>query len=95
MLCFECCWDNRVKFVEQKRYFSLFFYLADDTVEVIEKGGGEGGFSARLLRRCRLRKPGGHASDYITASDLRCGSAIDVFGRSFVILRCDEFTLEW
>ena len=109
VLRFYCTWDERTPDgVVDKRPFVLHFFLADDTVEVLEvntPNSGRDPFPA-LLKRTKLpiayngttasiTGTGGGAENFYTARDLRLGGVVSVFGRQLVLNSCDESTARY
>lgn len=107
VLRFYCVWHDNQMYGEQRPYI-LHYFLADDTVEVLEvrqANSGRDPFSS-LLSRQKLPKifhevaPDvsriGWSSDqkvqYYTEEDFRVGSTVQVYGRKLVICGCDVFT---
>jgi len=103
-LCFDVLWDDRERLYGDIQYFKLFYYLADDTVEirpVHKKNDGRDTFP-KLLKRSKLPKSHYHDSSstsdediYYTWTDFAIGGQIKIFGRSMMISRCDSFTREY
>lgn len=61
VLRFQCYWDDRLAPYGDVRFFRLYYYLSDDTMEVVEalpRNCGRGPFS-HLLRRMPLPKAPG------------------------------------
>ncbi|PFH33430.1 putative EFHC1 [Besnoitia besnoiti] len=73
----------------------LYYYLEDDTVQIEEPQIDNSGLRhGTLVRRNRVPKAD-NPSEYISASDLRVGQNITVYGKTFRIADCDKFTREW
>eukprot|EP00286_Rhodomonas_abbreviata_P008993 CAMPEP_0181342122 /NCGR_PEP_ID=MMETSP1101-20121128/30821_1 /TAXON_ID=46948 /ORGANISM="Rhodomonas abbreviata, Strain Caron Lab Isolate" /LENGTH=735 /DNA_ID=CAMNT_0023453537 /DNA_START=211 /DNA_END=2413 /DNA_ORIENTATION=+ len=108
VLRFYCGWDDKSPDgVVEKRPFVLHFFLADDTVEVLEvnqPNSGRDPFPA-LLKRMKLPRGEGDpgvtagastsAPTYLEARDLRVGGVVTVFSRQLEINDCDEATAKW
>jgi hypothetical protein len=109
VLRFYCTWDERnPEGVVDKRSFVLHFFLADDTVEVLEvntPNSGRDPFPA-LLKRTKLpvaysgttasiTGTGGGRERFYTARDLHLGGVVSVFGRQLVLNSCDESTARY
>ena len=105
VLRFFCVWDDRGALYGEKRPFVLHYYLADDSVEVLEvaePNGGRDPFPV-FLRRQPLpnRKLSADptaqtkSDSYVTHLDLRIGGTVHVFGREFFIHDADAFTKKW
>ena len=78
--------------------------MADDTIEVREvalPNSGKDPFPVnvkrqKLPRNFALNQPGQtYAENFIGAAELSVGSSLDVYGRSFMIEDCDEFTRKY
>lgn len=99
-LCFHIVWDDRQRLYGDIQYFRLFYYLADDTIEIMraqtKNNDGRDPFP-KLLKRSKLPKSGrpSEGSDYYTWKDLAIGQTLNVFGRVMLIGRCDTFTREF
>lgn len=92
-------WDDRERLYGDIQYFRLFYYLADDTIEITRlsaKNDGRDNFT-KLLKRSRLPKNGrvSSDSDCYTWKDLAIGQTVNVFGRTMLIARCDAFTRQY
>jgi len=108
VLRFYCTWDEKgADGVTEKRPFVFHFFLADDTVEVLEvatPNSGRDPFPA-LLKRIKLPKAassrGPQAGDvvgprgYYQAHDLRVGGVVSVFGRQLVLNDADAATVKY
>jgi hypothetical protein len=103
VLRFACVWDDRDSVFGDKRRMILHYYLADDTIEIREEIPINSGRDAvsHFLKRQRLTKHGGNLGpgerpeDFYTDQDLVIGGHVNVYGRPFIILNCDEFTKEY
>jgi len=106
VLRFYCLWDNRSDLYGDRRPYVLHYYLADDTVDILEineRNSGRDPFPV-FLRRAPLPKGierstvvSGKASrtQYYRPTDLRLGATINVLGRALLLHDCDEFTRAW
>jgi hypothetical protein len=110
VLRFFCVWNDN-KMYGEKRPYILHYFLADDTVEVLEVHQANSGRDVfpQLLKRNRL--PKNYALDspsiarigmqkdpdieYYSEADLRIGSEVVVFGRHLTICGCDAFTKQF
>eukprot|EP00586_Coscinodiscus_wailesii_P018135 CAMPEP_0172517404 /NCGR_PEP_ID=MMETSP1066-20121228/284800_1 /TAXON_ID=671091 /ORGANISM="Coscinodiscus wailesii, Strain CCMP2513" /LENGTH=775 /DNA_ID=CAMNT_0013299393 /DNA_START=71 /DNA_END=2398 /DNA_ORIENTATION=+ len=57
-LCFDVVWDDRERLYGDIQFFKLFYYLADDTIEILpvhKKNNGRDQFP-KLLKRSKLPK---------------------------------------
>merc|ERR1712159_870830 len=99
VLRFYCLWDDTPALYGEQRRFVLHYYLADDTVEVVEAyktNSGRDPFP-KLLNRQKLPitwdRPG--RKEFITAADLTLGGTVTVFGRDLLVCDCDDFTKQF
>ncbi|KAL3809887.1 hypothetical protein ACHAXA_010496 [Cyclostephanos tholiformis] len=97
-LCFHVLWDDRESLYGDIQIFRLFYYLADNTVEIMRvntKNDGRDNFT-KLLKRSKLPKNGRASdSDCYTWKDLAIGQRVNVFGRNMLIESCDDFTRQY
>lgn len=103
MLRFFCLWDDDSLYGARRPY-TLHYYLADDTVEILqvnEPNSGRDPFPLLLKRGKLPRKApsliasgptGKVAGDFVKAEELKLGSTLNVYNRNFLIYDCDEFT---
>lgn len=95
----------------KRRVFYVHYFLADDSIEVVEKAG------RALLRRGKLPKASGGSIDsdkaikpldysmssigngekipYVDASEIIIGQTVDVYGREMFVYGCDLSTEKW
>ena len=74
------------------RKCTIYFYLDDDTFHIIEPRVANSGIPQGIfLKRAKLPKPDGSGEDY-DWPDLCLGMDLNVYGRVFRIIDCDEFT---
>eukprot|EP00924_Labyrinthula_sp_SR-Ha-C_P015444 augustus_masked-scaffold_84-processed-gene-0.37-mRNA-1 protein AED:0.90 eAED:0.90 QI:0/-1/0/1/-1/1/1/0/616 len=98
-------WDDSKNNFGEKRLFTIFYYLCDDTIEIREKfrpNSGRGDFKTFLKRSKPLKelshnegnetKVGGEGSSYFSYTDFACGRYICINKRQFLLLSCDEET---
>jgi|LauGreDrversion4_2_1035121.scaffolds.fasta_scaffold78531_1 RimJ/RimL family protein N-acetyltransferase len=98
ILRFFCVWNDESE-DGYTRYFSLHYFLADDTVEIIEKDKG------LFFKRAILSKHGlapviadkydERNNDIVTPRDLKTGMFLDIGGRKVWIYDCDKFTRDY
>lgn len=94
-LCFHAVWDDTERLYGDIQYYRLFYYLADDTIEIlpIQKKNDGRYPSPKLLKRMKLPKEN-EGSEYYAWKDLCIGKEVNVFGRSMQLATCDLFTRE-
>ncbi|OQS03384.1 RIB72 protein [Thraustotheca clavata] len=69
----------------------ILFYLRDDTIEIIENRTANSGLpQGTFLKRGKLMKP--NNAGHYRFDDLFIGMQFPIFGRTFKIYSCDEFT---
>merc|ERR1711988_104053 len=99
VLRFYCMWDDTPSLYGEVRRFVLHYYLADDTIEVVESYRANSGRDPfpKLLNKQKLPmqwdKPG--RKEFYTAADLTLGGTISVFARDLLICDCDDFTRQF
>ncbi|KAI0238926.1 EF-hand domain-containing family member C2, partial [Lamellibrachia satsuma] len=75
------------------RRVKIYFYLEDDSIQVIEPRLKNTGVpQGTLIRRHRVLKPPPLDDLYYTVEDFNVGNEISMYGRVFKIVDCDEFT---
>eukprot|EP01061_Rhynchopus_euleeides_P037946 TRINITY_DN65265_c0_g1_i1.p1 TRINITY_DN65265_c0_g1~~TRINITY_DN65265_c0_g1_i1.p1 ORF type:complete len:582 (+),score=236.42 TRINITY_DN65265_c0_g1_i1:147-1748(+) len=109
VLKFRARWDDSVSLYGDDRRFTLYYFLADDTIEVTEDlpvNAGRDPFPSFVRRRkCAKAVPGkkfenpkaslsfkNEDQECYTDSDLYIGATVEVFGRRFQLISCDDFT---
>ena len=105
VLRFFCLWDDRSALYGDRRPFVLHYYLADDSVEVLEvaePNSGRDPFPVFLRRQPLPNKKlevdalgPTKTYTYYTHKDLRVGATVDVYNRRFLIHDADAFTKRW
>jgi hypothetical protein len=110
VLRFYCVWEDE-KMYGEKRPYMVHYFLADDTLEVMEvkqANSGRDPFPALLKRkkvpkkfeqtRADLSNIGSADSakvQYYTEADIRVGSTINVYGHNLQVKGCDAFTKQF
>jgi hypothetical protein len=111
VLRFYCLYSPENTLIAEQRPYIVHYFLADDTVEVLEinqPNSGRDSFPT-LLQRCKLPKDhnqtradlsrigttSDHSVQYHTEEDFRIGSEIQVYGRKLFICGCDKFTKDF
>lgn len=110
VLRFYCVWHDE-KMLGESRPYVVHYFLADDTVEVMEvkqANSGRDPFPA-LLKRSKLpRQYAQTAPDltnigntqletvqYYTERDIKIGDYVNVYGRQLLVCGCDIFTKQF
>jgi len=78
------------------RYCTILFYLEDDTFQVNEKATDNSGLNqGTLIRRHRVPKPAPNDDKFYTVEELNVGQEITLYGRTFLLTSCDDFTADF
>ncbi|KPI95569.1 EF-hand domain-containing family member C2 [Papilio xuthus] len=97
-------WDNRETYFGKIHHLEIHYYLADDTIEILEQlppnSGVESGpmFLKRMHLPRNIPRPemsGGPKPESYTPADLSIGAVLNVYGRNVVLTDCDAFTKEY
>ena len=92
VLRFDCLWDDRESLYGDLMRFTLQYYLADDTMEVLTVNGPNNGRDPfkKMLKRGKLQKDR-HDPDSAAWhwSDFSIGTAVDVYSKTFIIVEAD------
>jgi len=75
------------------RKCKIYFYLEDDSIQVIESRVENSGIpQGTLIRRHRIPLPAPNDEELYTVQDFNVGKEIVLYSRSFHITGCDKFT---
>jgi len=75
------------------RECKIYFYLEDDSIQVIEPRLRNSGVpQGTLIRRHRIPKPAPQDDLFYTAEDFNIGVELSLYGKVFKITGCDQFT---
>ena len=78
------------------RNVQLFYYLVDDTLEIIEMKQANSGLpQGVLLKRHRVPNGAGAPGSFLGFGDLRVGASVVAYGRAFAITDCNASTRNW
>lgn len=78
------------------RQCKIFFYLEDDSIQVIEPRFKNAGVpQGTIIRRHRIPRPPPNDDDFYTVEDFNVGTEINLYNRVFKIINCDEFTFNF
>jgi EF-hand domain-containing protein 1 len=107
VLRFWAMWDDRVSMYGDRRPYVVHYYLADDTMEVLEAHETNSGrdpfpvFIARAPMPRTFTQPGFTVSkrvdkrECLTPQDLRIGCLVSLHNRTMLLYACDAFTRQW
>jgi len=105
VLLFKCYWNDPTRY-GSRMYYTLHYYLADDTVEILEnlpRNSGRDPYPV-FWRRAQLRKnphvnpaPGmmEPEPENYKPEDFVVGETVSVYGREIYLYDCDDFTREF
>jgi hypothetical protein len=92
VLRFDCLWDDRESLYGDLMRFTLQYYLADDTMEVLTVNGPNNGRDPfkKMLKRGKLLKDR-HDPDSAPWhwTDFNIGTVVDVYSKHFIIVDAD------
>lgn len=105
VLSFKCYWDDPTRY-GTRQYYTLNYYLADDTVEIYENQARNSGRDPYPIfwGRAPLRKnpyvcstPGMLQPEPIICKpeEFIIGQSVPVYGRKVFLFDCDEFTSDF
>ncbi|KAL4220640.1 EF-hand domain-containing member C2 [Mactra antiquata] len=97
VLCFDAYFQEAVYEKREEQYrvrkCKIYFYLEDDSVQVIEPRAKNSGIpQGTLIRRHRIPKPPPNDDEYYTVEDFNLNKEINLYSKVFKITDCDEFT---
>lgn len=97
VLCFDAYFQEAVHEKREEQYrvrqCKVYFYLEDDSIQVIEPRLKNAGIpQGTLIRRHRIPRPPPHDDEFYTVEDFNVGQEITLYSRTFKITGCDEFT---
>lgn len=71
----------------------IYFFLEDDTVQVIEPKVQNSGMSqGQIIRRHRIPLPSPCEDSFYTLEHFNIGCEVNIYGKVFYICGCDGFT---
>ncbi|CAJ1447588.1 unnamed protein product [Effrenium voratum] len=106
VLRFDCFWDDATKY-GTRLYYTLHYYLADDTAEILEnmsRNSGRDPYPTFWRRSPLCKHPNITATPGMTEPDERIvykphdlvvGQTVDVLGREIYLYDCDAFTRDF
>ena len=97
-LGFEIIWDDTNRLYGDVNFFKLYYFLADDTIEIVPihyKNDGRDQFP-KLLKRTKVPlQPNNPTTNYYTWRDLKIGNTINIYSRKMIITKADAFTRDF
>lgn len=96
VLCFDAFFQEAVHEKREEQYrvrrCKIYFYLEDDSIQVIEPHVKNSGIpQGTLIRRHRINLPGTD-DEYYTVDQFNVGETVELYERKFKLTDCDEFT---
>ncbi|XP_046566308.1 EF-hand domain-containing family member C2-like isoform X2 [Haliotis rubra] len=97
VLCFDAFFQEAVHEKREEQFrirnCKIYFYLEDDSIQVIEPRIKNGGVpQGTLIRRHRVPKPPPHDDVFYTVEDFNIGVELNLYSKVFKITGSDEFT---
>lgn len=78
------------------RRCKIYFYLEDDTMQIVEPVVPDSGLpQGTLVRRHRIPKPAPHDDQFYIVDDFNVGNELTIYGRVFTLYACDAFTRDF
>jgi len=97
VLCFDAYFQEAVHEKREEQYrirrCKIYFYLEDDSIQVIEPKVQNSGIpQGTLIRRHRIPLPPPDDEQFYTVENFNIGQEITLYSRTFKITGCDDFT---
>lgn len=97
VLCFDAYFQEAVHEKREEQYrirrCKIYFYLEDDSIQVIEPKVENSGIpQGTLIRRHRIPLPPPNDEEFYTVENFNVGQEITLYSRTFKITGCDDFT---
>lgn len=97
VLSFQAYFQEAVHEKREEQYriraCKIYFYLEDDSIQVIEPQVKNAGIpQGTLIRRHRIPLPAPNDDDFYSVEHFNIGNEIVLYGRKFKLTDCDEFT---
>ncbi|XP_044180673.1 EF-hand domain-containing family member C2-like [Acropora millepora] len=97
VLCFDAYFQEAVHEKREEQYrirrCKIYFYLEDDSIQVIEPKVNNSGIpQGTLIRRHRVPLPPPNDEEFYTVENFNVGQEITLYSRTFKITGCDDFT---
>lgn len=97
VLCFDAYFQESVieRAAEQYRvrYVRVYFYLEDDTIQVIEPRSKNAGYNQGIIiNRHRIPRPKPYDDTFYSVEDFNIQKELEFYGKRFKLTDCDPFT---
>jgi hypothetical protein len=97
VLCFDAYFQESVVERPGEQYrirnVRIYFYLEDDTIQVVEARSKNAGYNQGVLvKRHRIPRPAPYDDTFYTIEDFNVQKQVEFYGKSFKIINCDDFT---
>ncbi|KAK7090027.1 EF-hand domain-containing family member C2-like isoform X2 [Littorina saxatilis] len=97
VLCFDAFYQEGVVERREEQYrirkCKIYFYLEDDSIQVIEPRFKNAGVpQGTIIRRHRVPRPPPNDDDFYTVEDFNVGNELNLYSKVFKITGCDDFT---
>lgn len=97
VLSFDAFYQEAVHERREEQYrvrnCKIYFYLEDDSIQVLEPRLKNAGIpQGTLIRRHRIPRPRPNEDEFYTAEDFNIGAEINLYSKVFKITDCDQFT---
>jgi len=110
VLRLKAVWDDSKNLYGEKHFFTLYYFLSDDTIELVEDAAANSGRDPfpSFCRRQRIvkskpktdaglsfgQKEANADATFYSDADMQIGNEVVIFGRTFLIYDYDKFTRE-
>lgn len=97
VLCFDAYFQEAVHEKREEQFrirkCKIYFYLEDDSIQVIEPHVKNSGIpQGTLIRRHRIPLPVPRDDEFYTVDHFNVGDEVTLYGRKFKLLSCDKFS---
>ncbi|NXN96237.1 EFHC2 protein, partial [Rhinopomastus cyanomelas] len=97
VLCFDAYFEEEVPDKNQElyriRYCKIYFYLEDDTIQVIEPRVSNSGINqGTIIRRHRIPLPPPQEDQFYTVDHFNINTEVIFYAQRYKIIDCDQFT---
>ena len=97
VLCFDAYFQQAVHEKREEQFrirlCKIFFYLEDDSLQVIEPHVKNSGIpQGTLIRRHRVPLPAPRDDEFFTVDQFNVGAELILYGHKYKLINCDAFT---